>query len=130
MCKITTSYIFPIQDIEILKSHVTVSHEETFDSAPEPLGDLTDSLKDIRVAYEQFSARNTSEMERLYKKNVRTKIHKQEKHPSTVSSNRPRLSFLDRRFASTSESIAAGDNYIENRRYGNPKANAKLDYRD
>lgn len=58
------------EDIETLKSHVTVRHEETFDSAPEPLSDLTDSLKDVRVAYEQLAARNTSEMERVYKKNI------------------------------------------------------------
>nr|CAA06294.1 intermediate filament protein IFB [Styela plicata] len=64
LLKATTS-----EDIEVLKSQVTVKHEEVFD-APAPSADLTESLRDIRVAYEQLSKSNAYDVEKVYKNTI------------------------------------------------------------
>nr|XP_039268194.1 glial fibrillary acidic protein-like isoform X1 [Styela clava] len=64
LLKATTS-----EDMEMMKSQVTVKHEEVFD-APIPTADLTDSLRDIRIAYEQLSKSNAYDVEKVYKNTI------------------------------------------------------------
>lgn len=61
--------ITSVEDIETLRNQLAVRHEEVFDS-PTPTTDLTESLRDIRFAYEQISNTASLDMEKIYKANI------------------------------------------------------------